>query len=67
MSVVKVGDTKQIVEFRDALYESECGDCGANLDWEASFDADGTTYSAECCGFDYHMYPSGVSVSREKQ
>lgn len=52
--------------FNDALYKYKC-ECGDVVPWEANFDADGTTYSARCCGFFYYMAPSTVRVSKEAE
>jgi len=41
--------------FRQILYHSACGVCGSSLTWEAQFDADGTTYVAQCCHKTYFM------------
>lgn len=46
------------------LYNGAC-DCGQRLDWEAQFDADGTTYTAACCGFAYWIAPHTVIASKE--
>lgn len=64
--VVVVGDQEAEVDFRQALYHGVCGDCKDGLEWEANFDADGTTYFAKCCGHRYSMRPSKVVVSRDK-
>lgn len=55
-------NAQQDLPFRDALYRARCGICGEGLEWAASFDADGTSYYASCCGRDYWMRPSTVTV-----
>ncbi len=53
--------------FGDLLYRSQCGICQEyNLEWEANFDADGTTYQAKCCGMYYSMGPATHKVNVEK-
>jgi hypothetical protein len=64
---VVVGDQETEAVFQDALYRGACGDCGEGLEWEANFDADGTTYFARCCGHHYWMSPSKVFVSRDSE
>jgi hypothetical protein len=64
-SIVTIRDDEVEVGFIDALYRGKCGECGEGLGWEASFDADGTTYSAWCCEHLYRMTPSRVKVSRD--
>lgn len=55
------------VDFSDALYRAKCGECKEGLEWEANFDADGSNYRAECCGFIYGISPPDiVRVFREK-
>jgi hypothetical protein len=51
--------------FQDALNESQCRECSAGLEYEAAFDADGTNYSAECCGLIYTLSPETVKASVE--
>lgn len=54
------------IGFHDALYKMVCEKCDDYLDWEADFDADGTTYFAFCCSRMYRMSPPlTVSVSWE--
>lgn len=43
--------------FKEALYHFKCLICGETVEWEANFDADGTSYSGWCCGFSYYMSP----------
>lgn len=64
---IKVTKEKQEVDFQRALYAGKCGVCGESLSWEASFDADGTSYYAECCQMDYYMSPSKVIVQAEQK
>jgi hypothetical protein len=52
-------------DFHTALYNAACQQCGARLAWQAHFDADGTTYHAECCGLTYGLSPSKVILSVE--
>lgn len=63
----RIGDDKQVLPFTQALYHGVCGECGEGLEWEAYFDADGTTYGASCCGYRYRMAPHSVTVSRERR
>ena len=51
--------------FSDLLYRGECTVCGDVLEWEADFDADGTTYAAWCCGKSYYMRPQMYLVTIE--
>ena len=54
------------VPFSEALYHSVCGACREPLEWQAHFDADGTSYTATCnCGMMYNMTPSTVDISFE--
>lgn len=54
------GDTYSFIE---CLYLAECPLCGDIVDWEASFDADGTNYHSSCCGLSFIMCPASVAVS----
>lgn len=51
------------MDFSDALYKSKCPICGEGVEWEANFDADGTTYSARCCKQYLRLSPLTVRVS----
>lgn len=53
---------EEILLFNDALYEAQCPICGEKIEWEANFDADGTNYSAECCGESFYMVPYRVKI-----
>ena len=53
------------VQFEEALYHSHCADCNNSIDWEADFDADGTRYTGQCCGYYYRISePKTVDVWR---
>jgi len=58
-------DKGETLGFYDALYKAQCKTCKCELEWDANFDADGTTYYADCCGLDYYMKPESVVVSVE--
>lgn len=60
---IKIVNGMKDVGFSQALYDGVCDKCGYGLEWEANFDADGTTYNAECCDLQYYMYPSKVNIS----
>ena len=49
-------------DFGTALYESTCAVCDEGIEWECSFDADGSNYTAECCGKSYMLFPSKVRM-----
>lgn len=53
---------EEILNFNDALYEAQCPICGGKIEWSANFDADGTDYSAECCGKSFYMVPHRVKI-----
>ena len=55
----------EIIDFRKALYESQCRECGEKLYWEADFDVDGTNYRATCCRLNYTLSPYQVVVGVE--
>jgi hypothetical protein len=48
-------ENDKIYGFSDALYNAICPICKDNIEWEADFDADGTTYGAdhEDCGLSF--------------
>jgi hypothetical protein len=48
--------------FSDLLYDAVCPKCKSNLSWEANFDADGTSHTAECCDTWFNMYPRTFTV-----
>lgn len=50
-----------VVDFKEALYNTIC-ECGSKIEWEACFDADGTSYISECCGNSYYMIPHSVKL-----
>jgi len=50
------------VPFGRALHEARCGFCGEELEWEANFDADGTTYKAKCCRREFRMESERVRI-----
>ena len=51
-----------VADFEDILYKGQCKFCEDKLGWEASFDADGTDYYAECCDTSYWFSPHTVMV-----
>lgn len=57
-------ENQGIYPFGDALYDGACHKCDNPLEWEASFDADGTNYYAACndCALTYTMLPSSVLI-----
>ena len=57
--------TGQIVTLPEGL-RAKCTDCLARLQWEADFDADGTSYYSSCCGHQYTMYPETMRLEREQ-
>ncbi len=59
----KKGDV--ILDFQKALYHTKCETCKDELQWEANFDADGTTYYVECCGTGYWLSPATVRFTSE--
>jgi hypothetical protein len=54
------------LDFDAALTRGACNRCGQLLEWEASFDADGTNYDANCCGYNYTMFPRTVKIGVER-
>lgn len=52
----------QIELFDAALYRGQCGICGYELEWEASFDADSPSHHARCCKQYYIMRPETVKL-----
>lgn len=59
---VKNGD---ILTFETALYNAQCSVCGDLLNWEADFDADGTTYYAKCCKKSFCMSSHTIEITIE--
>ena len=49
-------------DFSDLLYHASCGVCGYELEWEALFDADGTSHGVTCCNMSYFMRPETYTV-----
>ena len=62
MEAVKVTDGL-IANFDNLLYRGKCAECGETLGWYADLDADGTGYSADCCGLIYYMGPQTYGCS----
>ena len=59
---LKMGE--RVLKFNEALYNFKCINCRIKtLDWEADFDADGTTYFARCCERFYYMEPYIVKIT----
>jgi hypothetical protein len=59
---------RKTVDFGQAIYASVCGECEERIEFEASFDADGTYYHASCCGYSYTIGPPDTApVYREKE
>lgn len=54
--------TDKCYAFQDALYGARCPACDEKLEWEADFDADGTTHNTTCCDKMYILYPETVRV-----
>lgn len=46
----------------ELLYESECPYCKYKLEFYADFDADGTSYRANCCGKTYYAITSKLRL-----
>jgi len=59
-------EKEQRYNFSEVLYDGACPKCKDNVDWEANFDADGTTYFAECCELKFWMGIETVKVDIEK-
>lgn len=55
----------QSASFNLLLYDSKCGRCGEYLEWEADFNAEGTSHYAKCCNVFYGIHPSIFVVSVE--
>ncbi len=53
---------KKRYKFGEALYEGRCNICDELLEWEATFDADGTEHHAEHCDYIYWMRPNIIEV-----
>lgn len=60
-------NTEYETTFIEALYKTRCSTCRNKIQWEANFDADGTTYSATCCNLNYYMSPLSVTISIEPE
>jgi hypothetical protein len=54
-----------VYPLRDALYGAQCAGCAAELEWTCNFDADGSSWSARCCGRDYRLRTHAVEFSSE--
>jgi hypothetical protein len=59
---VIVDQSPMILPFAQALYQAKCQKCNETLEWKADFDADAASYSAECCDFEFSMYPETMRV-----
>lgn len=46
---MKIGDGKSL-DLRAALNNGQCGSCGERLWWTCDMDANGPTWSTDCCG-----------------
>lgn len=47
----------EVAEFKKILYHGACPKCKHKVEWEADFDADGTSYFTTCCELEFRMYP----------
>jgi hypothetical protein len=53
--------------FYDILYGGKCNQCEDGLEWEAAFDADGTTYHAHHCNRHYSFHTVVVQTDIEME
>jgi predicted RNA-binding Zn-ribbon protein involved in translation (DUF1610 family) len=52
-----------VVGFNHGLWKFDCPECGERVEWQAAFDADGTTYYGQCaCELDEPTYTMRTSV-----
>lgn len=52
---------------QDALYKTKCEACGHELEWTIDPDADGPSWSADCCDLFYHLGVTTVRLTVEDE
>lgn len=63
LKLTKEEHDEKSYDFSDLLYHASCGVCGCELEWEAMFDADGTSHGVTCCNMSYYMRPDRYIIS----
>lgn len=56
-----------VQDFGKCLNEAQCPQCETDLEWEATFNANGTNYHAMCCDLIFTMRPHTVTTHIDKE
>jgi hypothetical protein len=55
----------EILNFKDALEDGDCGNCGERLSWSFNNNSENPEHTAKCCGYTYRIIPYTVEIFRE--